>query len=107
MAEWFTNLKQQFYVNFIAQNRWHYLTDGLKVTLILTFFAVILGIVIGVVIAMVRSTHDKNIDRMRKGAGYYILKFANLLCKIYLTVIRGTPVVVQLMIIYYIIQEKN
>ncbi len=107
MAEWFDSFKHQFYVNFIADNRWHYLTDGLKVTLILTFFAVILGIIIGVVIAMIRSTHDKNIDRMPKGVGYFALKISNWLCKLYLTVIRGTPVVVQLMIIYYIILASS
>lgn len=107
MTEWFAGIKQQFIVNFITDHRWRYLTNGLKVTLMLTFFAVIIGIVIGVVVAMVRSTHDKNIKTMHKNATYYVLKIANFLCKLYLTVIRGTPVVVQLMIIYYVILASS
>lgn len=70
-----------------------YIWDGLKVTLLITFFAVLLGIVLGFLIAIVRSTYDKTGK----------LKIANILCKIYLTVIRGTPVVVQLLIIYFVI----
>jgi len=107
MTEWFADLKADFIKNFITDNRWHYLTDGLKVTLIVTFFSTLVGIAIGVIIAMIRSTHDKNIDRMRKGAPYYLLKFGNVLCKIYLTVIRGTPVVIQLMIIFYVILASS
>ena len=55
------------------------------------------------VIAIVRSTWDKNRETMRRGPGRFFLALANGVCKVYLTVIRGTPVVVQLMIIYYII----
>ena len=54
---------ERLYLNFIKDSRWHYLTDGLLVTLEVTFFAVLLGIVIGVVIAAVRSTHDKLIEQ--------------------------------------------
>ena len=107
MAEWFADLKADFIKNFITDNRWHYLTDGLKVTLIVTLFSTLVGIVIGVFIAMIRSTHDKNIDRMRKGLAYYILKIGNALCKVYLTVIRGTPVIIQLMIIFYVILASS
>ncbi|MBM6828312.1 amino acid ABC transporter permease [Anaerotignum lactatifermentans] len=94
-------------MNFIADDRWKYLRDGLVVTLQLTFCAVLIGIVIGVVIAMIRSTHDKNINEMHKGLGSLILKFLNFIAKVYLTVIRGTPVVVQLMIMYYIILASS
>lgn len=83
----------QFYSNFIAKDRWHYITGGLGVTLKVTFFAVLIGIVLGFIIAMIRSTYQKTNK----------LKFLNLLCNIYLTVIRGTPVVVQLLIIYFVI----
>lgn len=79
--------------NFIDDNRWLYLWDGLKVTLTVTLFATILGILIGFLVAIVRSTHDRT--------GKF--KILNFICQIYLTVIRGTPVVVQLMIIYYVI----
>lgn len=86
-------LQDKFYGNFIEKNRWEYILDGLGVTLQVTFFVVIIGIVIGFLIAIIRSTYDKT------GR----LKILNAICKIYLTVIRGTPVVVQLLIIYFVI----
>ena len=86
-------LKSSFISNFIDDNRWRYITDGLKITLLVTVFAVLLGVVLGFLIAIVRTTHDKTGK----------LKILNAICKVYLTVIRGTPVVVQLMIIYFII----
>ena len=63
----------------------------------------LLGIVIGIVVATVRSSYDKVHDEMRPGPGKFLLSLLNAICKLYLTVIRGTPVVVQLMITYYII----
>ncbi|EWM54310.1 amino acid ABC transporter permease [Ruminococcus flavefaciens 007c] len=78
---------------FVEGDRWKYLTNGLKNTLIITFFAVILGMVLGFLIAIVRSSHDKTGK----------MKILNFFAKIYLTVIRGTPVMVQLLIIYYVI----
>lgn len=86
-------LKQRFIINFIADDRWKYIWDGLWVTLEVTFFAVIIGIVLGFMIAIVRSTHDKTGK----------LKVLNAICQVYLTVLRGTPVVVQLLIIYFVI----
>lgn len=87
------DLQSKFINNFIAEDRWKYLTDGLVVTLQITLCAVILGIVLGFLVAIVRSTYD------RTGK----LKILNALCNLYLTVIRGTPVVVQLLIIYFVI----
>jgi len=103
--EWIGNFCDEFKLNFIDGDRWKWLVDGLKNTLIITFFAVLLGIAIGCIIAIVRSTYDKNKDTMQKkgGIGYIVLSFFNAICKIYLTVIRGTPVVVQLLIMYFII----
>ena len=86
-------LKSSFISNFIDDNRWRYITDGLKITLLVTVFAVLIGVVLGFLIAIVRTTHDKTGK----------LKILNAICKVYLTVIRGTPVVGQLMIIYFII----
>lgn len=97
IAEWFvnlfTNFRDRFIQNFVAEDRWRYITDGLGVTLKVTIAAVVLGIVLGFVIAIVRSTHDMTGK----------LKVANFICRVYLTVIRGTPVVVQLLIIYFVI----
>ena len=86
-------LKNEFILNFIEDNRWKYIVDGLKITLIVTIFAVLIGALLGFLIAIVRTTHDKTGK----------LKILNVICRVYLTVIRGTPVVVQLMIIYFII----
>lgn len=97
------SLKERFIFNFIKDDRWKYIADGLTVTLKVTFFAVILGIVLGVLIAIIRSTYDKNKEAMHMGLGKIVLTVLNFICKVYLTVIRGTPVVVQLMIMYYII----
>ena len=87
------SLQERFYTNFIEDSRWHYIADGLKVTLAATFCAVIIGVVLGFLLAIVRSTYDKT-GRM---------KILNALCQAYITVIRGTPVVVQLLIIYFVI----
>ena len=97
IINWFrtswTDFSDSFYINFIKDDRWKYLSDGFLVTLEIAFFAVLLGILLGFTVAVICSTHDKTGK----------LRFLNLLCKIYLTVIRGTPVVVQLLIIYFVI----
>ena len=98
MTEWWLDFQDTFYRCFIEDDRWKYLVRGLGNTLLITFFALILGVVIGVVVAMVRASYDKNRDEMRPGFGRRLLGFFNALCKIYLTVIRGTPVVVQLLL---------
>lgn len=87
------NLLQSLYQNLIEDSRYLYLVQGLGNTLLITFFAVFFGVVLGFLIAVIRSTHDKN--------GSF--KILNFICKIYLTVIRGTPVLVQLLIIFYVI----
>lgn len=84
---------QKLYDTFIVDNRWQYLTNGLKTTLIITVFAVMIGMLLGFLVAVIRATHDKT------GR----LKILNFISKMYLTVIRGTPVMVQLLIIYYVI----
>ena len=89
----FEELKAQFILNFITDDRWMSLLRGLAVTLKVTFFAVILGFVLGFSVAIVRDVYENT----KK------LKVLNFLCNVYLTVIRGTPVVVQLLIIYFVI----
>ena len=96
-------LVADFKLNFLDDSRWTYLLNGLAVTLEITLGAVLLGIVIGILVATVRSTWEQNEERMRKGIGRAALSILNRLCKVYLTVIRGTPVVIQLMIMYYVI----
>ena len=85
--------QEKFFLNFIKDERWRYITDGLLVTLQITFFAVLVGILVGFLVAVIRSTYDKTGK----------LKVLNFLCNVYLTVVRGTPVVVQLLIIYFVV----
>lgn len=103
MKAWFEGVKAEFILNFVQANRWKYLVEGLRNTLLITLVALLLGIVIGVVIATVRSTYDKTAESSRPTWGRKVFGFFNGLCKVYLTVLRGTPVVVQLMIIYFVI----
>ncbi len=89
----------------IDGNRYEFILDGLKNTFTITFGALAIGIVLGIVVAAIRTSFDKNKESMklRGGVGYYILAVLNGICKFYLTVTRGTPVVVQLMISYFVI----
>ena len=80
-------------LNFIKDNRYLYIVTGFKNTMIITFFATIIGIALGLIIALIRTTYDNT----KK------LKIANAICHIYITVIRGTPVVIQLMILFFCI----
>lgn len=92
MRTW-NNTKATFKLNFIDDARWQYIAKGLLITLQITAISVIIGIVLGFVVAIIRTTHDKT-GKARA---------LNWICKLYLTVIRGTPVIVQLMIIYFVI----
>lgn len=104
MQEFFDSIKDNFVSTFLVEDRWQQLVSGLGITLLITFFAVIIGIVIGCLIAIVRSTYETNVKTKKSlRFGDYIIKILNVICKIYLTIIRGTPVVVQLMIMYFII----
>ena len=93
MSEWWADIVKRFTNDFITDDRWRYIWEGLGTTLIVTLFAVLLGITIGFIVSIIRSTHDKT--------GKF--KIANAICKVYLTIVRGTPVVVQLLIIYFVI----
>ena len=87
------DLGDEFYRNFIEDNRWLYLVEGLGNTLAITALALLLGIVLGVVSALIRIVHDKT-DKL-----YYLDKIV----KLYISAIRGTPVMVQLLIIYFVL----
>ena len=104
MQDFFNGLYQSFVKTFITDDRWHQLLNGLLVTVEITLFAAVIGVVIGFLIAIVRSTYDMNLSgRKCRSFGDYILKVVNFICNIYITVIRGTPVVIQLMIMYFIV----
>lgn len=87
------NVYEQFYQTLIEQDRYRFILEGLGKTLIIAFFAVILGVILGGLVALIRNYHEET-----KKA-----KLANFISKLYVTIIRGTPAVLQLMIIYYVI----
>lgn len=87
---------EKFYQNFIKEDRYLFMLKGLLNTLLITVFAVMIGIILGFLIAIVRTNHDRN-------GGLGIL---NAVCKAYLTIVRGTPVMIQLLIIYYVIFQS-
>ena len=87
----FQSFTDEFYRNFIFEQRWRYLSNGLLLTLEITFFAVLLGVLLGFSVALVREAH--------RSTGKF--RLLSTIGGIYLTVIRGTPVVVQLMLIYF------
>ncbi len=99
LPEWLQSLLFQLYQTFIYQDRWKWFISGLKVTLIVTVCALALGVVIGILIAIVRSAHDSQ----RAGSRNPVLAVVDAVCRLYLTVIRGTPMMVQLLIMGFVI----
>lgn len=87
------NILNALRLNLIKDNRYMYIVDGLKNTMVITFFATIVGIILGLIIALIRTTYDNT----KK------LKILNGICQVYITIIRGTPVVIQLMILFFCI----
>ncbi len=91
----FDSFTDKFYINFIKDDRYLFLLNGLKNTLIITLFSLIIGIIIGLIIAIIKTLAEQRKDAL--------FKFLSRIADIYLTVIRGTPIVVQLLIFYFII----
>lgn len=96
------SLQRQFIQAFIEDGRWKNYLDGLGISLLLTIGALVLGVLIGVLIAVVRTQYDQN-PQGRNIA----MRFVNGICKIYTTVIRGTPMMVQLMIWGFVIFKSQ
>lgn len=88
-----TSIKDNFYQSVIYDNRYVYILEGLFHTILIAFFAVIIGIILGLIITIIRDYNAK--------CGK--LKILSKLAKWYVDIIRGTPVILQLMIIYYVI----
>lgn len=87
------SFKYDFDRNFIQKNQYRYITDGLVTTLKITALAVLLGIVIGFIVAVIRVTNQKTGK----------LGTLSAICKVYLSIMRGTPVMVQLLIVYFVV----
>ncbi len=91
--------KKDFHQNFIEYDRWKTIVNGLWITIQITFFALIIGVILGFLVAFIRCAYLKD-----KKPGF-IISFFNAICQLYLTITRGTPVVVQIMILYFVILQ--
>lgn len=91
--DFFLGIWDSFCQTVLYDHRYQYLLEGLMNTIMIAFFAVLIGIIIGIIVALIRNYHEQT----KKG------KVANFLAKLYVNIIRGTPVILQLMIIYYVI----
>ena len=105
--EGLSNFFYKIFKCFIFDDRYMLFVKGLGNTLTLTFFALLIGIALGVMVSLVRVTWDKNGLEMKSGPKKFLLWLANAVCKVYLTVIRGTPVVVQILIYYFVIMTAS
>ena len=96
------NIYVKFYQAFIEADRWKQYLEGMATTLYVTVIAILIGIVLGVIVASIRTAHDQ--QRRKKNI---VLGFFNAICKIYVTVIRGTPMMVQLMILGFVVFKSS
>ena len=97
---------QNFYKSFIANGRWELYVSGLGRTLEVTVLALLLGVVLGVITALLRVAHDQRRPG-RHSAGTVLLSICNAITRIYITVIRGTPAIVQLMILGFVVFKSS
>ena len=93
----------KFYQAFILKDRWLQYINGVGTTLLVTAIALALGIVLGSVVALVRVAHDQQ----RPGRRNPVLGFFNAVCQVYTTIIRGTPMMVQLLIMSMVIFSNS
>ena len=93
----------KFYQAFIEADRWLQYLEGVGTTLLVTAAALLMGVALGSIVAMVRVTHDQQ----RAGRKNPVLGFFNLICEVYTTVIRGTPMMVQLLIMSYVVFKSS
>lgn len=104
LIEWLDALIPRFYTAFVVGDRWKLYLQGLGTTLEMTVVALILGMVLGLLVAVVRTAHDQQRPGRRKSP---LIGFLNVLCKIYTTIIRGTPMMVQLLIWSFVIFKTS
>ncbi len=101
LPQWLQKLFFQLYQTFVYQNRWKFFTNGLKITFIVTLGALAMGIIIGLLVGIIRTAYD---SRPKNGP---VMRVLNAICKVYLTVIRGTPMMVQLLIMGFVIMTPK
>ena len=102
MGAWWEGVQKGFYQTFILKDNYTYFVKGIRITLLVTVLALVLGLVLGVLVAVIRSAHDQQPENRR---GIF-LRILNGICKLYLTVVRGTPMLVQLLIMWFVIWRR-
>ncbi|MDO4394017.1 MAG: amino acid ABC transporter permease [Bacillota bacterium] len=106
MQEWIAHMSNAINQSFIIDDRWMLYLKGLTITIRVALLALVMGIAIGIVIAVIRTAHDSQ-SRNAHGAGHVLLNIGDKICRVYLTVIRGTPMMVQLLIMYFVIFSSS
>ena len=101
-----TSLGEAFYKSFLAEDRWQLYIKGIGTTLGVTVIALMIGIAIGIIVAMIRTGHDQQ-RNVRLTPSRVILNIFNVICKLYVTIIRGTPAIVQLMILGFVVFKSS
>jgi His/Glu/Gln/Arg/opine family amino acid ABC transporter permease subunit len=89
----------KFYQAFIEADRWQQYLEGVGTTLMVTALSLVIGVILGVLVAVIRTAHDQQ----RPGKKNVILGFVDAVCRLYVTIIRGTPMLVQLLIMGFVI----
>lgn len=95
MKSWFHAIFDGFYTTFVKDDRYFLFVEGFANTVLISIFACLLGIILGTIVALVKVSQNKN--------NFPVLKFFSALCDLYITIIRGTPVVLQLLIMYFLV----
>lgn len=98
LPQWCSKFFYQLWQTFVCEDRWKLFLGGLEMTFVVTIGALILGVAIGMIVAIIRSSHD-----LSRGKPNFLLRILNGLCKIYITVLRGTPLMVQLLIMGFVV----
>ena len=99
LASFWQNLADQFYQSFIEAERWKRYLEGIRISFMVTLGALVIGIILGILVAVIRTLHDQ-----KKGSDRSpLLNILNKFCEFYTTVIRGTPMMVQLLIMGFVV----
>ena len=99
MEAWWEGVQKGIYQTFIYKGNYIYFVKGVRITLLVTALALVLGVVLGVLVAVIRSAHDQQPANKKNP----VLGILDGICKFYLTVIRGTPMMVQLLIMWFVL----
>ncbi len=100
--EWLQKFIDKLIFVFVEKQRYLYIVKGLQTTIIVTLFALLLGLLIGIIVAVIRTAHDQMAESRRDGITGALLNILNAVCRLYLTVIRGTPTMVQLLLMFFV-----